>query len=83
MNHWVGPAPLAAKPQSTANASKTSTQAELFVAPASRDYRLRAGAVAANAGVASFNGKNAPAEDIARVIRPQGDAWDHGAYESF
>jgi parallel beta-helix repeat protein len=64
-------------------ASKTSTQAELFAAPASRDYRLRSGAVAANSGVASFNGKSAPAEDIARVGRPQGAAHDHGAYENF
>lgn len=64
-------------------ASRSSTQAELFAAPSSRDYRLRAGAAAANAGAASFNGKSGPAEDIAGVARPQGGAYDHGAYESF
>ena len=63
--------------------SLTSTQAALFVASASRDYRLRAGAPAANAGMAAYNGRQAPADDIAGVTRPQGGAVDQGAYESF
>jgi hypothetical protein len=63
--------------------SLVSTEAALFVAPASRDYRLRAGSPAANAGAAAFNGKSAPAEDIAGVARPLGTAYDQGAYESF
>jgi hypothetical protein len=63
--------------------SLTSTQAALFLAPASRDYRLRAGSPAANAGTPSFNGRGAAAADILEVPRPQGTAHDHGAFESF
>jgi hypothetical protein len=63
--------------------SSTSTSATLFANAASRDYRLKAGAPAANAGMASYNGQAAPAEDIAGVARPQGGAIDQGAYESF
>lgn len=63
--------------------SQTSTLNALFLAPAARDYRLRPGSPAANAGVATFNGKSAPADDILGVTRPQGSAPDQGAFESF
>lgn len=63
--------------------SKVTTQGEVFAAPASRDYRLRAGSVAANAGVASFNSRAAPADDIAGTARPLGTAHDHGSFENF
>jgi hypothetical protein len=65
------------------SSSQSSTLEALFFAPAARDYRLRAGSPAANAGVASFNGRDAPAEDILGVARPQGAAHDQGAFESF
>jgi parallel beta-helix repeat protein len=63
--------------------SITSSLSALFAAASSRDYRLRSGSPAANAGVAAYNGRSAPAEDIAGVARPQGGAVDQGAYESF
>lgn len=63
--------------------SLTSTQDALFVAAATRDYRLKSGSPAANAGLASFNGFQAPADDIAGTARPKGGATDQGAYESF
>ena len=64
-------------------ASQVSTQDALFLAPSARDYRLRTGSAAANAGTAAFNGRSAPADDILGVARPLGTAVDQGAFESF
>ena len=62
--------------------SSASTSAALFNNPGS-DFTLKAGAPAANAGVASFNSVSAPSADILGIARPQGSAYDIGAYESF
>jgi hypothetical protein len=63
--------------------SNVSNTTDLFVNYAGRDFRLKAGSPAANTGVGAFNGASAPTEDIANVGRPQGVAFDRGAYESF
>jgi hypothetical protein len=63
--------------------SLVSTSAALFTNPGSADFTLKAGAPAANSGVASFNSVSAPAADILGIARPQGSAHDIGAYESF
>jgi parallel beta-helix repeat protein len=63
--------------------SLVATPAALFTNPVADAYTLKAGAPAANGGVASFNGVSAPAADILGVARPQGSAYDIGAYESF
>lgn len=60
-----------------------SSVAQLFVDPANADYRLKSGAPAIDAGVASFNGIAAPAVDFAGAARPKGLGFDIGAYESF
>lgn len=61
--------------------SFVATAAELFVDPAATDYALLSAAPAVDAGRASFAGKDAPAVDIAGTPRPQGAAFDVGAYE--
>lgn len=45
------------------------------------DLRLAKGSAAENAGAASIGGENAPSVDAAGVSRPQGGAFDIGAYE--
>ena len=50
----------------------------LFVNPAAGDYRLKAGAVALNAGVTSFNGQAAPADDFEGQARPTSGPVDAG-----
>lgn len=61
--------------------SLASTSAALFNSPGS-DFTLKSGAPAANAGVASFNSVSAPSKDLLGIARPQGSAYDSGAYES-
>jgi hypothetical protein len=51
--------------------------AAVFVDPANRDLRLRAGSPAIDAGA----GECAPEKDIAGTPRPQGSAIDLGAHE--
>ena len=60
----------------------------LFVGPASEDFQLQAGSPAVDKGTpdlvyAAFRGLYGIdiAEDLARTPRPQGSAWDLGAYE--
>ena len=45
------------------------------------DFRLQPGSIAIDAGVSSFAGFNAPAEDLDGTARPQGSAVDVGAHE--
>ena len=59
--------------------SVVSTPAALFVNAAGGDYHLKAGAVAINLGVATFNGKTAPATDRDGLGRVS--AYDAGAFE--
>jgi parallel beta-helix repeat protein len=63
--------------------SVVSTSTVLFTNPGSADYTLKSGAPAANSGLASFNSVSAPTVDILGISRPQGGAYDIGAYESF
>ncbi len=58
-----------------------STPAALFADYAGRNFNLSPASVALNAGVASFNGKNAPAYDYTGAPRPVGLAYDIGALE--
>jgi hypothetical protein len=62
--------------------SFATTPAELFVSTASADYRLTAGAPAIDAGRAALNDIPAPLTDLVGAPRPQGLAFDLGAYES-
>jgi parallel beta-helix repeat protein len=55
---------------------------DLFVNTATDNYRLKAGALAIDAGLASLDGIAAPATDILGNARPRGSAHDLGAYES-
>ena len=50
----------------------------LFVDTTAGNYRLRAGAVAIDAGVGSFNGKSAAVTDFQGEQRPQGGGYDIG-----
>ena len=61
--------------------STTSSSAALFVNPFSADYHLRKGAPAINAGRASLNSVAAASTDLEGRARPQGPAYDIGAYE--
>jgi parallel beta-helix repeat protein len=58
-----------------------SSASSLFVNSGSNDYHLKAGAVAIDAGAASFNGFAAPTIDFESDARPQGAAYDIGADE--
>jgi hypothetical protein len=49
----------------------------IFQDPASHDFRLRQGSPAVDAGTEAL----APKIDIIGTARPQGDAFDIGAYE--
>ncbi len=62
--------------------SITSTSSALFTNAAAADYTLKSGSPAANNGVASYNSVFAPVIDILNITRPQGGAYDLGAYES-
>ncbi|QDU26113.1 Cadherin domain protein [Anatilimnocola aggregata] len=57
--------------------SIVATPTQVFVNPAAFDFHLLAGGPAINAGTSQF----APAVDLAGNARPQGGAWDIGAYE--
>ena len=59
--------------------SVISDPAALFVNPAGNDYRLKSGSPAANAGTILAQ----VTDDIVGTARPQGGAYDIGAYESF
>lgn len=62
--------------------SSIGAPASLFINATMDNYRLKAGAPAIDAGLASLNGIAAPATDILGNTRPQGSAHDLGAYES-
>lgn len=62
--------------------SFTTTSANLFVNASSDNYQLKSGAPAINSGRAALNSVSAPATDILDATRPQGGAYDLGAYES-
>ena len=50
----------------------------LFVNPEQADFHLRSGSPAIDSGASN----DAPADDLDGAPRPQGSAWDIGAYES-
>src|SRR6266481_26484 len=58
-----------------------STPTALFVNVAGNNYQLSATSPAVDTGVSALNGHNAPTIDIVGTTRPQGKAWDIGAYE--
>lgn len=64
-------------------ASVNSTSSAIFVAPASGDFRPKAGAPAVDMGRGSLAGASAPALDVQGTGRPKGAAPDAGAYETF
>jgi hypothetical protein len=57
--------------------SRLATPAEVFVDPATNDYRPKAGGPAVDNGTAT----QAPLFDLANAVRPQGAGFDIGAYE--
>ena len=60
-----------------------SSSSTMFVDPASdTDFHLSAGSQLIDAGVSSLHGISAPAYDLDANVRPQGSAFDVGAYES-
>lgn len=63
-------------------ASFTTTPVGLFASTTSADYRLAAGSPAIDTGRATLNDVPAPLADLAGRPRPQGPAFDLGAYES-
>jgi hypothetical protein len=54
----------------------------LFVNAAAGNYRLSSTSPAINTGRSSLNGISAPTTDLGGAARPQGTAYDIGAYES-
>lgn len=58
-----------------------SSPGNLFVNSGSRDYHLVSGAAAIDGGTASHSGATAPNTDHDGASRPQGSAFDIGAYE--
>ena len=62
--------------------SVLATAATLFVDDDANDFRLATGSPAKDAGVGNFNGVSAPASDLAGTARPQGTAYDLGAFEA-
>jgi hypothetical protein len=61
--------------------SVVATPSQLFVNASGGDYRLKAGSPAIDSGVASLGGRAAPTTDYAGAARPQGSAYDAGAFE--
>ncbi len=64
----------------TSNVRSTSTTG-LFVNAASNDYHLILSSSAKDTGKSSYNSKSAPTQDCVGESRPQGSAYDVGAYE--
>ena len=58
-----------------------SSTADLFTDAPGGDYHLAAGSPAIDAGVAAYQGADAPANDLDGNTRSQGKGWDVGAYE--
>ena len=58
-----------------------ASAAGLFVDAATGDYHLASGSAAIDAGVAAFEGIDAPPHDHDGMVRPQGSSLDVGAYE--
>ncbi len=61
--------------------SVISTPGALFINPAANNYKELSTSPSVDAGVSSLAGHNAPTVDIVGTTRPQGSAWDIGAYE--
>ncbi|MDP3790874.1 MAG: LamG-like jellyroll fold domain-containing protein [Candidatus Omnitrophota bacterium] len=61
--------------------SLVATESALFVNPGINNYHLLAGSPALNVGAATYNAQLAPTTDLENTIRPQGAAYDIGAYE--
>jgi hypothetical protein len=61
--------------------SSVETEGALFVDAAGEDYHLQAGAAAVDGGVAALAGIAAPVLDLEQAARPQGSAYDNGAFE--
>ncbi len=53
----------------------------LFANPGAADYRLTSSSPAVDAGIASYQGAQAPNVDREGKSRPVGASWDSGAYE--
>jgi len=60
---------------------KSASTAGLFVNTAAGDYTLLNGSAAVNTGVAAYSSVTAPLKDHAGNSRPQGTAYDAGAFE--
>jgi hypothetical protein len=61
--------------------SVSATSVTLFLNSSAGDYHLLSSSPALNIGVANFSSTNAPTVDIEGAVRPQGTAFDVGAYE--
>lgn len=61
--------------------SFAASRNKLFIKPRKKDFRLKAGSPAIDAGVMNMAGELAPSRDINGGRRPLGDAVDRGAYE--
>jgi hypothetical protein len=62
--------------------SFVATSSILFINAATGNYRLSNTSPAINTGRSSLNGISAPTTDLSGAARPQGAAYDVGAYES-
>ncbi len=62
--------------------SVATTPTGVFVNATTFDLHAKTGGPAINGGIATLNGKPAPAKDLTGASRPAGGAYDTGAYES-
>ncbi|MEW6379569.1 MAG: choice-of-anchor Q domain-containing protein [bacterium] len=66
---------------STSNLQRNAV-GNIFLNPASGDYRLTRNSPAKDAGMVEYARQRAPFDDCNGAVRPQGSGYDIGAYEN-